>query len=155
MPKWRQLAASGASALVIATALAGWFEGRELHAYVDVGGVPTICYGHTGGVQPGDIATPAECEWLLTQDMRRARDGVLACVNRAMSNAQLAAFADLAYNIGTTRFCRSSVARRFNAGDIRVACAAIKLYDMADGHVMPGLVDRRSAEYELCMRGVS
>lgn len=66
---WHKLAVSGASALAIATALAGYFEGNRLHAYHDVGGVPTICYGHTQGVAIGDTATPAQCTAQLRRDM--------------------------------------------------------------------------------------
>ncbi|MDE2472702.1 MAG: glycoside hydrolase family protein, partial [Bradyrhizobium sp.] len=64
---------------------------------------------------------------------------------------QLAAFGDLAYNIGVPRFCHSTIARRFNAGDTAGACAAIKWYVYAGGKRLPGLVKRREAEFKLCM----
>lgn len=151
MKIWHRLVLSGASSLAIATAVAGWYEGRPLNAYADVGGVPTICYGHTGDVKADDTATPAQCEALLTSDMRKARDGAARCIAKPMTNAQGAAFSDLAYNIGVKAFCASSVARKFNAGDVPGACASIKLYNKANGKVLPGLVKRRATEYALCM----
>lgn len=148
---WHKLALSGASSLAIATAVAGWYEGRPLHAYADVGGVPTICYGHTANVKPGETATPEQCAKYLTADMAKARAGVDSCITKPMTNGQEAAFSDLAYNIGWPTFCRSSVARKFNAGDKAGACTAIKHYNKASGKVLPGLVKRRASEYSLCM----
>ena len=36
------------------------FEGDELRAYADSGGVETIGYGHTGDVTPGETITQAQ-----------------------------------------------------------------------------------------------
>lgn len=152
MKPWHKLAVSGASALVIATALGGWFEGTRLHAYADVGGVWTICRGHTEGVKQGEVATPEQCRKYLNVDMRRAMDGVERCIDKPMTPAQAAAFGDLAYNVGTGAFCRSSVARKFNRGDVAGACDALLLYVHADGKVLPGLVKRRHAERGLCLQ---
>lgn len=148
---WHKLALSGASSLAIATAVAGWYEGRPLHAYADIGGTPTICDGHTENVKIGDTATPEQCKQFLTADMAKARAGVDSCITKPMTNGQEAAFTDLAFNIGWPRFCRSSVARKFNAGDMAGACAAIKLYNKAAGKVLAGLTKRRASEYSLCM----
>lgn len=151
MPPWKRLAASGASALAIAAALAGAYEGRRLTAYPDVTGIYTLCYGHTGGVHSGDSATPAECQRLLTADMERAMRGVQSCIHRPMTRGQAAAFGDFAYNVGWPTFCRSSIARRFNRGDVRGACDALMLYVHAGREVLPGLVKRRNAERSLCL----
>lgn len=151
MKTWHKLAVSGASALALASALAAHFEGNRLHAYRDVGGVWTICHGSTHDVHAGQVATPDECRARLTADMRVAIDGVQRCIRRPMTSAQTAAFGDLAYNIGITHFCRSSVTRRFNAGDTRGACAALLWYDKADGQVLRGLQRRRQEEYKLCV----
>lgn len=150
---WQKLAAAGASALVVAGALAAHFEGNRLRAYRDVGGVWTICHGSTHDVHAGQIATPDECRARLTADMRVAIDGVQRCIRRSMTNAQAASFADIAYNIGVVRFCRSSIASRFNAGDTKGACAALLWYDKADGRVLQGLRLRRQEEYKLCESG--
>ena len=73
-----------------------------------------------------------------------------ACVNVPMKSYQWAAFTSLAFNIGVSAFCRSSIARKANAGDMAGACKAIGLYVYAGGRVVKGLVNRRKAEIELC-----
>ena len=148
---WSKLAAAGASALVVAGALAAHFEGQRLHAYRDVGGVPTICNGDTHDVHMGQVATPAECAERLRRQMGIALAGVRSCVHLPMTAGQMSAFSDIAYNIGVSRFCRSSIARKFNAGDTAGACRALLLYDKADGKVLRGLRLRRQEEYKLCI----
>lgn len=152
VPRWQKLALSGAGALVIASAMAGYFEGTRLKAYQDVGGIWTICQGHAQGVKPGETATLAQCQAMLSRDMADADRHVQACIKRPMTDTQRAALDDLAYNIGWPRFCRSSVVREFNRGNTRAACDRILLYDKADGRVLPGLVKRRSAERALCLQ---
>lgn len=153
MPSWRKLAASGASGLLIAGALAAHFEGQRLNAYRDAGGVWTICQGHTAGVKPGDVATPEICARLKAEDTRAADQGVSRCIHRPMTNAQRGAFIDFVFNEGEGRFCRSTIVRRFNAGDVKGACAALLWYTKADRKTLPGLVKRRREEYGLCMMG--
>jgi lysozyme len=46
---------------------------------------------------------------------------------------QLAASVSLAYNIGTAAFCRSTVARRFNADQWRAGCDAFLAWRYAGG----------------------
>lgn len=152
MSLWQKLAASGACAVVIAAAVAGTFEGVRHQAYSDVGGVSTICYGHTHGVYPGMTATQAECKAWLTQDMRRADAGIQRCVRRDLTDSQRAAVDDLAYNVGVGAVCRSAMVRLINAGaKPDVWCKHILRYVYADGQVLPGLVKRRRAEYEICV----
>jgi lysozyme len=67
---------------------------------------------------------------------------------------QLAAATILAFNIGTAAFCRSSVARRWNAGDWRGGCEAFLMWVHAGGRVVPGLINRRKAERAICLRGL-
>ncbi|MER5174127.1 glycoside hydrolase family protein, partial [Thioclava kandeliae] len=48
-----------AAAIALAiTTIAPW-EGKELRAYRDIVGIPTICFGETEGVKMGDVATEA------------------------------------------------------------------------------------------------
>jgi len=67
-----------------------------------------------------------------------------------MTSYQWAAFTSLAFNVGVPTFCRSSVARKANAGDMAGACKAIGLYVYAGGKVVRGLQNRRKAEIALC-----
>lgn len=47
-------------------------EGLRLAAYADGGGVLTIGYGHTAGVQEGDACTQAQADLWLDQDAKIA-----------------------------------------------------------------------------------
>lgn len=148
---WSKFAAAGVGALAVAVSVAANYEGLRTKAYSDVTGTQTICYGETHGVTPGQTATAAECRAMLATRMARVQTHVRACIHRPMTDGQLSAFDDLAYNIGWPTFCKSSVARKFNAGDVAGACAAIKRYNKAAGKVLPGLVKRRASEYALCI----
>ena len=48
------------------------FEGDELRAYADSGGVETIGYGHTGDVTPGETITQAQAVAYLQGDVASA-----------------------------------------------------------------------------------
>jgi len=90
----------------------------------------------------------------LTQDFGPA---VVACVpalGRPERKHQLMASMLLSYNIGKSAFCRSTVARRFNAGDIRGGCDAMLMWRFAGGREVRGLLNRRRDERRICLEGV-
>lgn len=132
-----------------AAALGGHFEGLRTTAYSDVGGIPTICYGHTQGVKPGDTATQAQCEAWLREEMADA----LATVNRCIPDlpfGPLVAFTDATYNAGPKIVCGSTLQRKALAGDLPGACAELSRWVYAGGSVQPGLVKRRALERQIC-----
>lgn len=163
MKAWHKLALSGASAAVIATAVAGHFEGRRHVAYRDVGGIWTLCDGHTRGVREGMTATDAQCATWDVEDMRIAEASVLSCYPMPPNKNILAALDDLAFNEGPGRkgvkdgVCvlksgrEPTILKRAKSGDWAGVCRGILAWDRADGQVLPGLVKRRHAEYELCI----
>lgn len=149
-------AGAGISAVVIACAVAfiGPREGLETKAYLDPGGVPTICYGETLGVKLGDEATVEECNAMFGPRVREYAEGVQRCIMVPMLDMTFVAFTSLAYNIGVGGFCRSSAAKLFNAGRWREACDAMLRFTRdRKGRELPGLVKRRKAERELCLAG--
>lgn len=127
-------------------------EGLRRVAYRDPIGIPTICFGETRGVKLGDKATTEQCKAMLAD--RVTKDfipGVEKCITRPMPDSRKASFVSLAYNVGVETFCKSSVARKYNAGDDQGACDAMLLYVKARGITLPGLVKRREQERELCL----
>lgn len=146
----------GAGTLAIVSPfVTGWESGGEprLTAYRDIVGVWTICDGETLGVKPGMVETVEGCEARRYDALLRHAGPVLACTPglRGRPN-QLAAGISLAYNIGTGAYCRSTVARRFNAADWRGACDAFLMWNRAGGRVVRGLTNRREAERRLCLK---
>jgi lysozyme len=108
----------------------------------------------TGNIQERRYSD-AECDALFRDDLIRHAGPVAACTPGTVDKPEiLAAETSLAFNIGVARFCRSSAARRFNAGDLAGGCRAIGAFQYAGGRKLPGLVRRRAAEVALCLKGV-
>lgn len=145
----------GAGVIAAAVAIIAPWEGRELRAYRDIVGVPTICYGETRGVRMGDVATPAECETRLARAVVEYATGIAPCLPAVLPDKTRAAFVSAAYNVGVSAFCGSSMSRRAKAGDLAGACDALLLWNKAGGRVVQGLVNRRKAERELCLSGLA
>ena len=145
------------TALALAVAIAIPAEGLRNIAYRDPVGIPTICFGTTTGVKLGDYKTTAECKVLITQDMQSAVDAVERCGPPSMSVNQMAAFADLVYNVGPTPVCSptSTLSRKLKAGDLIGACHELIKWDKARVAgvliALPGLTKRRAVERDLCL----
>jgi lysozyme len=146
----------GAAATALAVALVGGFEGLRLYSYQDVVGVWTACYGETKGMGPGLRFTKAQCDSKLAESLAEHERGMRSCLTNPDSLPDKVYVADLslAYNIGAGAFCRSSIARKTNAGDLRGACDAISLYNKAGGRTVLGLTNRRTKERLLCLEGL-
>lgn len=129
-------------------------------AYQDIVGVWTVCFGETLGVKPGDRFTDRLCKLKLEYRLRYDfGDGLHRYFTDDTLEARLtphrdAAYRSLAYNVGVRGAGRSTATRRLNAGDIKGGCAAIGWWNKAGGRVVRGLVNRRSEEVSLCLRGL-
>ena len=138
--------------LAIAVAVVGAYEGLSLTAYPDIVGVPTICYGETKNVKLGQTATKEQCDSQLSARLIEFNQGVESCITRPLRDNERVAFVSLSYNIGVGAFCKSTVVRRFNAGDKTGACDAILMWNKAGGKVVQGLVNRREKERAMCLK---
>lgn len=135
------------------------WEGKENQAYQDIVGVWTICYGHTRTVIPGETRTDEQCRDLLIEEIAEYREGLHQYFTPQTRLSRLpaerdAAYTSLAYNVGIRGAGRSTATRRLNKGNIAGGCAALRWWNRAGGRVVRGLVNRRSAEYDLCMIGL-
>ena len=144
-----------AAAILLAAPLTASFEGLRTKPYHDPGdGRLTVCYGETERTMR--TYTADECKMLLRS--REASDyapKVWGCVPQIITRREaFAASVDAAYNAGVAAFCRSPMARKFNAGDWAGGCAAFQNWRVTGGgRVLPGLVRRRAAEARLCAKG--
>lgn len=141
------------TAISLATPIIMIWEGESLTAYIDPVGIPTICYGHTANVQMGDVKSHEECLDLLSKEVRHFANGVDKLVKPSMTPEVHAAFTSFSYNVGLGAFSKSTALRKLNAGDTVGACNELKRWVYAGGRKMQGLVNRRNAERELCLRG--
>jgi lysozyme len=127
------------------------YEGEVLEGYLDPIGIPTKCYGDTHDVVVGRRYTSEECLRSLETQIIAHAEPVLDCVPELAGHPeQLAASVSLAYNIGTGAFCRSTIAKKFRAGDWAGACAGFPAWNRAGGKVLKGLVRRRADEQRIC-----
>lgn len=148
--KTRLIAKIGAVAAASAVSLVAYFEGYVPTVYRDPIGRLAVCYGHDDqNLKPGTTYTRAQCETMLADDLAKHAEA-LNCVKTPMTDGQKAAFVSFAYNVGVQGFCGSTLVRKANAGDMAGACAELSRWVMAGGKKLPGLVNRRAAERELC-----
>lgn len=147
----------GAAAAALLLVVVPEHEGEALTTYVDPVGVATVCYGDTDPAMavPGATYSRAECLASLERQLVAHAEPVLESVPEVVASPEMtAAFVSLAYNIGPAAFKKSTVVRRFRAGDYAGACAAMEMWNRAGGRVLPGLVRRRADERALCERGI-
>jgi lysozyme len=127
-------------------------EGYRGEAYIPVkGDVPTIGFGTTDGVKPGDRIEPVQALVRKLQDVQRFEGALRQCVRAPLHQHEYDAFLSLAYNIGPGAFCGSTLVRRLNAGDYAGACAEILRWDRFRGEPLRGLTLRRQAENRQCL----
>lgn len=145
-----------ASLTLSAAALVGiaLHEGYSDRAYTPVpGDVPTIGFGTTQGVKPGDTITPPKALQRALQDVQQYEGAIKRCVTVPLHQREYDAYTSLTYNIGQTAFCGSTLVRKLNAQDYEGACKEILRWDRFKGQPLPGLTKRRQAEFQQCMGG--
>ncbi len=143
------LAVSAAALVGIAT-----HEGYRGEAYKDAVGVPTIGFGETAGVKPGDRTTPERALVQLLSSTEKHADAIRQCIKVPLYQHEFDSYVSLAYNIGTGAFCKSTLVKKLNAKDYTGACEEIRRWNRAGGKVLPGLTKRRETEYRMCMGAV-
>lgn len=151
--KRKLIALLGAGAAAILTPFVAGWEGKENDPYFDLVGKQTVCFGETD--VPMQHYTDAQCEDMLAGSLAKHAMPVLKRNPELLGHdAQLAAAASLSYNIGPAAYSRSTVAKRFSAGNWKAACDAFLMWRFAGGKEVPGLLNRRRAERKLCLRGI-
>jgi lysozyme len=148
--KGRIIAGIAGAALAIAGGVIARWEGTHYKAYLDVVGIPTICTGHTRGVKMGDVATKAQCEAYLIEDMRIAEQAVDRCISHPLPAHVRGALISATYNIGPKIVCESTLRKKMNAGDIEGGCRELLRWDNAGGKKYRGLTLRRQHEFSIC-----
>lgn len=163
--------AIGGGAIALAMATVTYFEGYEPTPYVDPVGIPTVCVGHTGGVEMERVYSEAECDALLKGDLGVAFAAVDKYVRVPLGDATRAALASFVFNVGEGAFRKSTLLRRLNVGEGAPACAELKRWvcvktvegqgdiegpcatPKRNRRSLPGLVKRRDVEHALCVEG--
>ncbi len=133
-------------------------EGKRSTMYRDSAGLPTIGVGHLILASEPHLMvarlTDSQIRTLLAADVVRFENAVTNCVDVPLEQSQFDALVILAFNIGTTGFCNSTVVARINAKDTKERISeAWGRWKMAGGQVIPGLITRRNKEIDLYFKG--
>jgi lysozyme len=156
---WRAAAAATAAAAAIATPFIISWEGYDpvaKHFAIDPPGIITVCSGITNydlpGLKAGMKFTKDECAALLRNAIPKYTAPIDKCLKVPVSDYTRAALYSAAYNLGPGTVCRGSIVKRINSGDLVGGCNALLLYNRANGRFIQGLLNRRKAERELCLK---
>lgn len=155
--------------------LVGPWESKENHAYKDIVGVVTDCYGRTKGVKMGDYSTDEQCEKALAEDLTAYNKAMLKYVKVNLKPYEEIAYTSFVWNVGETAFKNSTLLKKLNSGDSLGACKEILNWNKAsfsakgaqtqirngekctvkkDGNyscTVRGLTNRRNHEYKVCI----
>lgn len=111
-------------------------------------------------VLPGDKTNPVRALIKAQKDVSAAEAQLKACLGPqvAMHQHEWDFVVSLAYNIGTARFCGSTMALLFRQGQHSAACKQVLRWTYFQGkdctdrsNKCYGLVERRNKEYAQCM----
>ena len=122
------------------------FEGCELEAYQCSAGVWTIGYGHTKGVQKGDVWSQNHAEHMLEVELEEFEGYINKYVTVALSQNQFDALVSWVYNLGPANLKSSTMLKVLNLGEYEDVPAQMKRWNKAGGKVLEGLIRRREAE---------
>ena len=128
------------------------FEGCELTAYDDGGGVWTIGYGHTGeDVYPGLTISQTQAEELLRIDLEKFESFVEDAVEAQLNDSQFSALVCFCFNVGpgTDGFGGSTLLKLLNQGSYQGSANQFPVWNKVNGQPWLGLTRRRLAERAL------
>lgn len=130
------------------------WERLALTTYLDVGGVLTNGYGHTGDdVFEGQKISERTAEAWLREDLQEAETCINTTVKVPLEQHQFDALVSFVFNVGCGAFIRSTLLKQLNAGRYEEVPTQMARWnkDRVKGKlvVVSGLVNRRAAEVAL------
>lgn len=135
--------------------LASEFEGIELSPYLDPVGIPTIGRGSTRYEDGSPVTmndppiTEERAESLFKLVMYGFCAQAMKLITVNITQGECDAITDFCYNEGIGHFASSTLLKKLNMNDKIGAANEFVKWDIAGGHVLPGLLRRRIAEKEL------
>ena len=173
----KRLIALGASSIIAvsATFLVAPFEGKENKAYLDLVGIPTICFGEIKGVKLGDYKTDTQCEESLVKELTSYNKEMKRYVTVPLPENMEVAYTSFVWNVGLGAWKNSTLLKKLNSKDYVGACQQLLRWDkstfnrvgalkqqkngetctqLSNGYyscTVKGLTKRREAEMEICL----
>lgn len=127
-------------------------EGVRNDAYLDIVGIPTICYGDTENVKIGQHASQDECVARLNTRIKKLIPTVSRIIGRSINEQSLAALSAFCDNVGINACRNSEAMKRVAAGDTRKGCDLLLNWTRAKDKRL-ALYGRRMRERALCLVG--
>lgn len=129
------------------------------------GDPPTVGFGNTrhadgSPVRPGETITPPSAVRLAARDISAKESVLKSCITGTLTQGEYDAYVRLAYNVGASAVCRSSIPKKIAAGEYAAACKTILDFRRVQGRdcSLPvnarfcgGVWLRRQEEYRWCM----
>ena len=167
----RNSLAIGTALMAVALVFTGQFESAggkpHLTAYLDQGGVPTICNGITGpDIKMGMTVTKEWCDNRFAAELEK-HSKPLDKVPHQMSDQSRVAWADFLFNLGVGIASDTTTPwRKLMAGDWSGSCDAFLMYRYTKVNGVKrdcsnpaskctGIWTRRNAERDLCQGRIS
>lgn len=96
--------------------------------------VPTVGFGSTGkDITMASTTTPPKALKRMLADVQKFEGALKTCVTVPLHQHEYDAYIQLAYNIGPSAFCKSTLVKRLNAQDYTGACDAILMWRRVGG----------------------
>lgn len=135
------------------------WEGEKYLPYNDIVGVLTVCRGYTGpDIVRTKTYTKDECADVDNRALLKHATGVLGCTKATLTQPVFDAMTMFAYNVGVDAYCHSTPRKQLDVGNVRGACDALLAWSKArvKGELVTvqGLLNRRTFERKICLRGV-
>lgn len=142
------------------------WEGDIHKVYADrlAHNIPTFCAGRTDW--SAKVGTPLSSDFCAEVNKTTLMEygyAVLECANwDYLSPNRVVALTIFAINVGKEGACNSQAVRQINRGNIKAGCDFIAYkpdgspnWSIAGGKYVQGLHNRRQAERDLCLRGLT
>lgn len=124
------------------------FEGCNLHAYQDGGGVWTVGYGATGPkIGPGTVWAQEQAEADLAHRLDEVRTALGKLVDiRELNENQIAALVSFIYNVGVHAFAKSTMLGFIQTKNWIAGAKEFPKWNHDNGKEVKGLLKRRLKE---------
>lgn len=141
-----------AGVVTLTLAIVSSEEGVRYDAYLDIVGIPTICYGDTADVHLGQTASVEECSNRLISRLDQLFPKVRKALQVDVNDQVLAALSSFCDNVGLKGCTGSETFRYVNSGQVRLGCDALLNWTRAKNKRL-ALYKRRMRERMLCLIG--
>jgi len=135
-------------------------EGCRLAAYQCSANKWTAGLGHTRNIKEGTEITLEQAAEYFIEDVAKAEKVVTSAITKTPSQGEFDMMVSFVFNLGSGNFNRSTLLKKFNAGQNEQACNEYLRWVYVNGkdcriaeNNCRGIVTRRKQERNVCLNG--